>query len=263
MALGEAPDMSGEAESRAHLDLPGVQLKLLKAVVATGKPVVLILFSGRPLAIPWEAGHVPAILEAWFPGVQAGPALVRTLYGDVNPSGKLTATFPRSVGQEPLYYNSFNTGRPAPGSDRYVTGYIDEANTPQFPFGWGLSYTKFEYSPTAITLQTASAAELNRTDAITVEATVTNTGPRDGTEIVQLYIRQRGTSVVRPVRELKGFEKIMLAAGESRRMKFTLTKKELAFWNIDMRQVVEPGELIVWIAPDCQGGQAAKVMIGP
>ena len=263
MALGEAPDMSGEAESRAYLDLPGVQLKLLKAVVATGKPVVLILFSGRPLAIPWEAEHVPAILAAWFPGVQAGPALVRTLYGDENPSGKLTATFPRSVGQEPLYYNCFNTGRPAPGSDHYVTGYIDERNTPLFPFGWGLSYATFAYSPTAITAHSASAADLNRDGTITIEATVTNNGPLDGVEVVQLYIRQRGTSVVRPVRELKGFEKIMLAAGESRLVKFTLTKKELAFWNIDMKHVVEPGELTVWIAPNCQGGQPAKVMIGP
>ncbi len=262
MALGEAPDMSGEAESRAHLDLPGVQLKLLKAVVATGKPVVLVLFSGRPLAIPWEAEHVPAIIAAWFPGVQAGPALVRTLYGDVNPSGKLTATFPRSVGQEPLYYNCFNTGRPAPGSDHYVTGYIDERNTPLFPFGWGLSYTKFDYSPTSITSPATSATDINRDGAITVEATVTNTGPRDGMEVVQLYIRQRGTSVVRPVRELKGFQKIMLAAGESRMIKFTLTKKELAFWNIDLQHVVEPGELTVWVAPNCQSGQPVKVLIG-
>jgi beta-glucosidase len=263
MALGEAPDMSGEAESRARLDLPGVQLKLLKAVVATGKPVVLILFSGRPLAIPWEAEHVPAILAAWFPGVQAGPALVRTLYGDVNPSGKLTATFPRSVGQEPLYYNHFNTGRPAPGSDHYVTGYIDEPSTPQFPFGWGLSYATFDYSPTMITSESTSAAELNRDGAIPVQATVTNTGSRDGTEVVQLYIRQRGTSVARPVRELKGFEKITLQPGQSRLVKFTLTKKELAFWNIDMKHVVEPGELTVWIAPNSQAGQPAKVMIGP
>jgi beta-glucosidase len=262
MALGEAPDMSGEAESRAHLGLPGAQLNLLKAVVATGKPVVLVLFSGRPLAIPWEAEHVPAILAAWFPGVQAGPALVRTLYGDVNPSGKLTATFPRSVGQEPLYYNSFNTGRPAPGSDRYVTGYIDEAHTPQFPFGWGLSYTKFEYSPTEIKSSSASAADLNVNGSIVVEATVKNIGPRPGAEVAQLYIRQRGTSVVRPVRELKGYEKVTLQPGESRRVKFTLTKKELAFWNIDMKYLVEPGELTVWIAPNCQAGQEAKVMIG-
>ena len=157
MALGEAADMSGEAESRAKLDLPGKQLKLLQGVVATGKPVVLILFNGRPLAIPWEAEHVPAILEAWFPGVQAGPALVRTLYGEVNPAGRLTATFPRSVGQMPLYYNAFNTGRPSPGKDRYVTGYIDERNTPLFPFGWGLSYTKFDYSPTRITTRKIGA----------------------------------------------------------------------------------------------------------
>jgi beta-glucosidase len=193
MALGEAPDMSGEAESRAKLDLPGKQLKLLQAVVATGKPVVLILFNGRPLALPWEAEHVPAILEAWFPGVQAGPALARTLFGEVNPAGRLTATFPRSVGQMPLYYNSFNTGRPAPGKNRYVTGYIDERNTPLFPFGWGLSYTKFDYSPTRITTRKISAAELNQGGSISVEATVTNSGPRAGTEVVQLYICQRGT----------------------------------------------------------------------
>ncbi len=263
MSMGEAPDMSGEAESRAHLDLPGKQLKLLQAVVATGKPVVLILFNGRPLAISWESEHVPAILEAWFPGVQAGPALARTLYGDVNPAGRLTATFPRSVGQEPLYYNTLNTGRPAPGSDRYVTGYIDEQNTPLFPFGWGLSYTKFDYSPTRITSPKVTAAELNRGGAIAVEATVKNVGPRGGSEVVQLYIRQRGTSVARPIRELKGFEKITLAPGESRLVKFALTKKELAFWNIDMQQAVEPGELTVCVAPNCQGGQAAKVMIEP
>ncbi len=262
MALGEAPDMSGEAESRAHLGLPGKQLKLLQAVVAKGKPVVLIVFSGRPLALPWEAEHVPAILESWFPGVQAGPALARTLCGDVNPSGRLTATFPRSVGQMPLYYNTFSTGRPSHGKDRYVTGYIDELNTPLFPFGWGLSYTKFEYSPTRISTQRISAAELERGAAIAVEATVTNSGPRAGVEVVQLYTCQRGTSVARPVRELKGFERIALAAGEARRVKFSLDKKELAFWNIELMHAVEPGELTVWVAPHSRGGQAAKIMIG-
>ena len=261
MALGEAPDMSGEAESRAHLGLPGKQLKLLQAVVATGKPVVLIVFSGRPLALPWEAEHVPAILEAWFPGVQAGPALARTLCGDVNPSGRLTATFPRSVGQMPLYYNTFSTGRPSPGKDRYVTGYIDELNTPLFPFGWGLSYTKFAYSPTRITTPRIGAAELDQGGAITVEATVTNSGPRAGVEVVQLYTCQRGTSVARPVRELKGFERIALAPGETRRVQFSLGKKELAFWNIEMKHAVEPGELTVWVAPHSQGGQAAKIVI--
>jgi beta-glucosidase len=261
MALGEAPDMSGEAESRARLDLPGKQRKLLQAVVATGKPVVLIVFSGRPLALPWEAEHVPAILEAWFPGVQAGPALVRALYGEVNPAGRLTATFPRSVGQMPLYYNGFNTGRPSPGADRYVTGYIDEQNTPLFPFGWGLSYTKFEYSPTRIATTEITAADLNRDATIAVEATVKNIGQRTGAEVAQLYICQRGTSVVRPVRELKGFEKIVLAPGEARQVRFLLSKKELAFWNIAMKHVVEPGELTVWVAPHSQGGQAAKITI--
>lgn len=263
MALGEAPDMSGEAESRATLDLPGKQLQLLQAVVATGKPVVLILFNGRPLAIPWEAEHVPAILEAWFPGVQAGPALARTLYGEVNPAGRLTATFPRSVGQMPLYYDAFNTGRPAPGKDKYVTGYIDERSTPLWPFGWGLSYTTFDYSPTRILARKISAAELNKDGAIPVEATVTNAGLRTGAEVAQLYICQRGTSVARPIRELKGFEKIVLAPGEARSVKFALTKRELAFWNIDMQRTVESGELTVWIAPHCRGGQAARIMIEP
>jgi beta-glucosidase len=246
------------------LDLPGKQLKLLQAVVATGKPVVLILFNGRPLALPWEAEHVAAILEAWFPGVQAGPALVRTLLGEVNPAGRLTATFPRSVGQMPLYYNTFNTGRPAPGKDRYVTGYIDERNTPLFPFGWGLSYTTFDYPATRITTSTISARELNQdAAAIEVEATVKNSGPRAGGEVVQLYICQRGTSVARPVRELKGFEKIALAPGEARHVKFALSKKELAFWNIDMKHTVEAGELTVWVAPHAQGGHAAKMIIEP
>ncbi len=263
MALGEAPDMSGEAESRAHLGLPGKQVKLLEAVVATGKPVVLVVFSGRPLALAWEAEHIPAILEAWFPGVQAGPALVRTLYGEVNPGGRLTATFPRSVGQMPLYYNTFNTGRPAPGKDRYVTGYIDERNTPLFPFGWGLSYTNFEYSATRIITREVRAAELNRDGAISVEATVKNVGARAGVETVQLYICQRGTSVARPVRELKGFQRIGLAPGEVRQVTFSLSKKELAFWNIDMKYAVEPCELTVWVAPHCQGGQAAKITIEP
>jgi beta-glucosidase len=261
MVMGEAPDMSGEAESRARLDLPGKQLKLLKAVAATSKPLVLIVFSGRPLALTWEVEHVPAILEAWFPGVQAGPALARTLYGEVNPAGRLTATFPRSVGQMPLYYNCLNTGRPSPGTDRYVTGYIDEPNMPLFPFGWGLSYTAFEYSATQITTKSISAAELNRDGSISVEATVKNVGPRAGAEVVQLYISQRGTSVARPVRELKGFEKITLVPGEVRQVKFTLTKEELAFWNIELKHVVEPGELTVWVAPHAQGGQAAKIKI--
>jgi len=265
MALGEGAGMSGEATSRTSLDLPGRQLELLQAVVATGKPVALVLFSGRPLSIPWEAGHVPAILEAWFPGVQAGPALVRTLYGEVNPAGRLTASFPRSVGQMPLYYNTFNTGRPVEGAqpgDVFITGYRDERNTPLFPFGWGLSYTKFDYTPTLIPAQGVNAAELNKEGAIHVEATVTNSGALAGAEVAQLYIRERGTSVARPVRELKGFEKITLAPGESRRVQFVLTKKELSFCNIDLNQIVEPCELTVWIGPNSGGGRGATILIG-
>lgn len=266
MALGETRAMSGEAHARTRLDLPGRQFELLRAVAAKGKPVVLVLFSGRPLALPWEAAHVPAILEAWFPGVQAGPALVRTLYGDANPAGKLTASFPRSVGQMPLYYDTFNTGRPVPAENPdkgYTTGYIDERNTALYPFGWGLSYTKFSYSSSEVSARKIRAADLNQNATITVEATVANTGTRAGSEAVQLYVNQRGTSVARPIRELKGFEKIALAPGESRRVRFVLGKKELAFWNIDMKQTVEPGELTVWVAPHARGGESAKITIEP
>ncbi|BDI34306.1 glycosyl hydrolase [Capsulimonas corticalis] len=263
MALGESRGMTGEAASRTKLDLPGNQLKLLEAVAATGKPVVLVLFSGRPLALPWEAAHLPAILEAWFPGVQAGPALVDTLYGESNPAGKLTASFPRSVGQEPLYYSVMNTGRPVNPGNPYVTRYIDELTTAQFPFGWGLSYTKFDYSPTKITTPAAHVKELNGGAAITVEATVTNSGARAGEEIAQLYIRERGTSVVRPIRELKGYQKILLKAGESRLVRFMLTKRELGFWNIDRKQTVEPCELTVWVAPHSEAGQSSQMTIAP
>ena len=237
MALGEDANlMTGEAASRAHLDLPGNQEQLLEAVTATGKPIVLLVFSGRPLVLNWAAQHVAAIMEAWFPGVQAGPALVRTLYGDVSPSGKLTTSFPRAVGQEPLYYNALNTGRPANKIDlthpptnneeKYVSRYVDEQNSPLFPFGFGLSYTTFDYSPATLSASTASAAALNQgSESIRVSAEVKNTGDREADEIVQLYIRQRGTSVARPVRELKGFRRITLAPGQSQRVEFTLRSR--------------------------------------
>ncbi len=268
MALGESRDMSGEAHSRANLNLPGNQLALLKAVVATGKPIVLVLFSGRPLALFWESENVPAILEAWFPGVQAGPALARTLFGEATPSGRLTASFPRSVGQMPLYYNVLNTGRPV-STDRpargYVSGYIDERTTPQYPFGWGLSYTTFAYSTPTILTQRASAKALNAGKTkIEVEATLTNTGQKPGTETPQLYINERGTSIARPVRELKGYQRVTLAPGESRRLRFTLTGDDLAFWNESMKRTVEPCELTLWIAPHAQGGtSSAKLRIDP
>lgn len=271
LALGETSHSSGEASARSRIDLPGNQEQLLEAVIATGKPVVLVLFSGRPLAISWASQHVPAILMAWFPGIEAGPALVRTLFGDCAPEGRLTVSMPRSAGQEPIYYNCLNTGRPRVdpiglGSTKpdpyYVTGYIDEANTPLYAFGSGRTYTSFSYSQTRVSKATISARALNEGEAdISVSADVRNTGVREGVETVQLYIRLRGTSVARPVRELKGYRRVKLAPAESRRVEFRLGRDELSFWNIDMKDVVEPGSLYIWVAPDCTGGTPARVEI--
>jgi beta-glucosidase len=273
MAVGEdAQWMTGEAASRAHLGLPGNQEQLLEAVAATGKPIILVVFSGRPLGLGWAAEHVPAFLQAWFPGVQAGPALVRVLFGDVNPSGKLTVSMPRSVGQEPLYYNALNTGRPADGVDltrpptdnheKYHARYVDEQNTALFPFGFGLSYTTFSYSPLELSTTQLSADALNReAAALRVSTTVTNSGTRAGDEVVELYLRLRGTSVSLPVRDLEGFQKITLAPGKSQRVDFTIGRNELAFWNIDMQELVEPASATVWIGPNSAEGQSADFVI--
>ena len=274
LALGEdAPLMTGEAGSRAHLDLPGNQQALLEAVAGAGKPVVLLVFSGRPLILNWAAQHVPAIMEVWYPGIQAGPALANVLLGDSAPSGRFTTSFPRAVGQEPLYYNHLNTGRPADGIDlshppsngreKYVSRYIDEQKSPLYPFGYGLTYSTIAYSSTTVSATSISARDLNVGSAkLTVSADVRNTGSRAADEVVQLYIRQTGTSVVRPVRELKGFRRLTLAPGQSQKVEFTLGADELRFWNIDMKDVVEPAELTVWIAPDSNQGTPAKVVIG-
>jgi beta-glucosidase len=272
--MGEdAQWMTGEAASRSELTLPGNQEKLLEAVVATGKPIVLIVFSGRPPVLNWAAQHVAAILEAWHPGVQAGPALVRTLYGENDPSGKLTTSFPRSVGQEPLYYNHLNTGRPADkvdtsrfptnkDKDKYFSRYVDQQNTALFPFGFGLSYTKFSYTPVTLSATSATAVDLNAgRGAIKASAEVRNTGDREGEEIVQLYIREQGTSVSRPVRELKGFRRLALKPGESKKVEFTIGEEELRFWNIDMKNVVEPAKVSVWIAGSSADGTPAEFTI--
>ncbi len=279
LALGESPEMSGEAASRAHLGLPGRQQELLEAVVHTGKPVVLILFSGRPLTVPWAFEHVPAVIAAWLPGMRGGPALARLLFGDANFSGKLVATWPRAVGQEPLYYNALNTGRPPGNVDlthpptdlasRYVSRYIDEQNSPQFPFGYGLSYTSFSYGQTSIGTTRLSAAELNRDlqtnsrTAMTAETDVHNTGTRTGDEVVQLYIRLQGTSTAQPVRALKGFQTVTLAPGESKRVKFELRPEDLAIWNDRNQFAVEPAKLTVWISPDSAQGSSAEGQIVP
>jgi beta-glucosidase len=269
LALGEnAPEMTGEAASRSKLGLPGRQQELLEKVVGTGKPVVLILFSGRPLTLPWAFENVPAVLAAWFPGVQAGPALVRTLFGESNPSAKLVVSWPRSVGQEPLYYNALNTGRPANkanGDPKFVSRYLDEQNSPQFPFGYGLSYTSFRYGPTEIGSKQLKASVLNaslhggKDAALTVNASVTNTGQRAGEEVVQLYIRLQGTSVAQPVRALKGFERVTLAPGETKNVRFTLSPDAFAIWNDRNQFAVEPARVTVWVSPDSAHGSPADL----
>jgi beta-glucosidase len=281
LALGEnASEMTGEAASRAHLGLPGRQEQLLETMVGTGKPVVLVLFSGRPLTLPWAFEHVPAVLAAWFPGVQAGPALVRTLFGESNPSGKLPVTWPRAVGQEPLYYNALNTGRPAgdadltkppwEGSVKYISRYIDEQNSPQFPFGHGLAYTNFSYGPTQASSAQASAAALNNglreaerssNSGISVSADVTNTGPRASEETVQLYVRLEGTSTAQPIRALKGFQHVKLAAGQTQHVTFHLGPDAFALWDDQNKYTVEPARATVWISPDSAHGSAAMIEI--
>jgi beta-glucosidase len=282
LALGEdAGAMTGEAASRSKLGLPGRQQELLEKVIATGKPVVLILFSGRPLTLPWAFEHVPAVLAAWFPGIQAGPALVRTLYGESNPSGKLVVSWPRSVGQEPLYYNALNTGRPADkadlskppstGDDKYVSRYIDEQNSPQFPFGYGLSYSSFRYGQTELNAKQLKASDLRAAlpagvqpkTVLTASAEVSNTGSRAGDEVVQVYIRLEGTSVAQPVRALKGFQRVSLAPGETRNVRFALAPDAFALWNDRNQFAVEAAKVTVWIGPDSAHGSAAAVEILP
>jgi beta-glucosidase len=270
LALGESSAMSGEAASRAYLNLPGNQQSLMEAIVATGKPVVLLVFSGRPLVLDWAASHVPAIMEVWFPGVETGPAIVETLFGDVAPSGKLTMSFPRAVGQEPLYYSQFPTGRPeqfpdpkhpGPVETKYVSKYLDVANSALFPFGHGLSYTTFAYSDVKVSAPIASIAALTTDEdahLIHATATVTNTGHRRGTEIVQCYVRVRGASVEQPVRNLKGFTRITLDPGESKPVDFPLGFNELSFFNVDSRRVLEPADYTVWIGGSSTAEHSAE-----
>lgn len=251
MALGESgPNMSGEGGSRTRLDLPGNQQQLLEKVVATGKPVVLVLFNGHPLAVPWVAEHVPAILEAWFPGDQAGPALVNVLFGDTNPSGHLPVTIPRSVGQEPLFYNQDNTGRPVkpyaattpPNSHKNgISRYIDELDDPLFAFGWGLSYTTFAFHNLTVSRDTISAAAASGPETmLTVAVDVENTGTRSGDDVVQLYLHRTGTSVAEPLRELRAFRRVSVAPGRSTHLQFALTEADFAVAQPDGTSVLEP-----------------------
>jgi beta-glucosidase len=254
-AMGERWDMTGEAASRTSLDLPGNQLALLQELEKTGKPIILVLMSGRPNSIEWADAHVDAILEAWYPGTMGGHAIADVLYGRYNPSGKLPVTFPRTVGQVPLHYDMKNTGRPielgAPGA-KYVSRYLDAPNTPLYPFGYGLSYTSFSYSP--VTLDKTS---IRPGEKLTASVTVTNSGARDGEEVVQLYVRDLVGSVTRPVKQLKGFEKISLKKGEKRTVRFTLTDADLAFTRADMSWGSEPGAFKLWVGPSSAKGSEA------
>jgi beta-glucosidase len=244
-ALGEAAEMTGEAASRTDLGIPDVQRTLLEALLKTGKPVVLVLFGGRPMTLVWEQQHVPAILDVWFPGSEAGTAIADVLFGDVNPSGKLSTTFPQNVGQIPLYYNHKNTGRPLPDGQwfqKFRSNYLDVSNEPLYPFGFGLSYTTFNYSD--ITL---SGKSFKPGEKITASVTVTNSGNITGKEVVQLYIRDMVGSITRPVKELKGFQKIELKAGESKTVTFTISADDLKFYNSNLKYVAEPGDFKLFI----------------
>jgi beta-glucosidase len=273
VALGESGDMSGEAGSRAYLDLPGNQEALLEQVAAAGKPVVLLVFSGRPLVLDWAAAHVSAIVEAWFPGTEAGHAIADVLYGDVSPSGKLPMSFPRAVGQEPLYYNQFPTGRPPTGLDlskppnfstRFFSRYIDVPNSALFPFGYGLSYSSFSYkdvkvSTTSIPLERALS---NRSSPIVeATATVTNTGSRAATEVVQCYVRNLGASIEQPVRSLEGFARVTLAPGESKQVSFPLGFNELSFFNLASVPAIEATHYTVWIGGSSLADQGADFAV--
>lgn len=277
MALGEsAPHMSGESTSLTRLDLPGNQERLLEMITKLGKPTILVLFDGRPLAIKWAAKNVPAIIEAWYPGIEAGPAVADILFGDVNPSGRLTATFPRAVGQEPLFYNQLPTGRPADdidlthpptGEDKYFSRYIDEVNAPLFPFGYGLSYTTFAYSNLTLSQEQIAAEDIMHpkpgrfftpAQDIKVKVDVTNTGGVAGTEIAQLYIRNTGGTVEEPVRELRGFRRVTLKPGETQTLEFTLGFEELSYFNLEMERIVEAANFRVWVGGSSEASLGAQ-----
>ena len=256
MSVGEARDMTGEAKSKSNIHLPGVQEELIKAIMATGKPVIVLISAGRPLIFNWTADNVPAILYTWWLGTKGAEAIADVLFGDYNPSGKLPMSFPGTEGQIPIYYNYYNTGRPATSdSDRfYRSAYIDFSIYPKFAFGYGLSYTSFNYSNINL-----SSTSLKSDQKLTASAVVTNTGKYDGTEVVQLYIRDMVGSVVRPVKELKGFQKIILKAGESKTVSFTITTEDLKFYNNDLKYAWETGDFEIMIGTSSKDVKTAKL----
>ncbi len=257
--VGEVPNLNGEGSSRTDVSLPDAQVELLRALKATGKPIVMVLVTGRPLTLVWEDEAMDAILNVWSPGTEGGHAVADVLFGKANPSAKLTTTFPRSVGQLPLYYNHKNTGRPHPDTSDYkkfVSCYIDEINAPLYPFGYGLCYTSFAYSDLRL-----SASEMPMDGSVTVSVTVTNTGSCAGDEIVQLYIHDVYSTSTRPVKELKGFRKVHLEPGVSAEVEFTLTKEDLSYYNHDLQWVCEPGDFEIMIGPNSRDTEGKTVRV--
>lgn len=256
-ALGESAEMSGESSSRSDIEIPARQKELLAALLKTGKPVVLVLFTGRPLALTWEQQNVPAILNVWFGGSEAGSAIADVLFGDVNPSGKLSMTFPQNVGQIPLYYNHKNTGRPLPAGQwfqKFRSNYLDVSNDPLYPFGFGLSYTSFSYSDIKL-----SSSSLKGNQTLTASVAVTNTGSKDGKETIQLYIRDIVGSTTRPLKELKGFQKTEFKAGETKTIIFKITPEDLKFYNFDLKYDWEPGDFEIMIGGNSRDVKSAKL----
>ncbi|HQW91587.1 MAG TPA: glycoside hydrolase family 3 C-terminal domain-containing protein, partial [Ferruginibacter sp.] len=256
-ALGESAEMSGESSSRSNISIPQSQQDLLKALLQTGKPVVLVLFTGRPLALKWENDNVPAILNVWFGGSEAGYAIADVLFGDVNPSGKLSTTFPQNVGQVPIYYAHKNTGRalkPGKWFEKFRSNYLDVSNDPVYPFGYGLSYTSFGYSNLKL-----SSNALKGNQTLTATINVTNTGKYDGKEVVQLYIRDVVGSVTRPVKELKGFQKIELKAGETKTVSFSISPNDLKFYNYDLKYDWEAGDFEIMIGTNSNDVKKASI----
>jgi len=259
LALGESKEMSGESANRTDIDLPGVQIELARAVIRTGKPVAVVLFNGRPLAIQELDEIAPAILDAWFGGTQAGNGIADVLFGDVNPSGKLTMTFPRNVGQIPIFYNTKNTGRPINPEkpyEKFKSNYLDSPNTPLYPFGYGLSYTSFKYSVISL-----NKTGFQKDDHITASVDITNTGDRDGEEIAQLYVYDLVGDVTRPLKELKGFKKVLIEKGKTVSVTFTLSPSDLSYYHTDMSFSFDPGDFELFIGPNSSEGSSVSFSI--